>query len=135
MTDDEARALFDAAIDGELDAGTRAAFEATLAQDADLTAELARYRGLLEQARTVGRAVPPVDLLGSVQDKLRVRSGGRFYRDRFAARGGKGSSLALVLGLSVCIVLLVLLWFAYDAGLFAGSAGPSVTGEQGREAE
>lgn len=120
MNGEEARAQFDAAIDGELDAATQAAFDAALARDAALTAEFARYRAVLDEARAVGRAVPRVDLLGGVQDKLRARSGGRFYRDRFAASGGKGGSLALVIGLSICVVLLALLWFAYDAGLFAG---------------
>lgn len=116
MNGQEARAHFDAAVDDELSADVRAAFEAALAQDAPLREEFARYRALLEATRALGRDVPPVDLLAGVQDKLRARSAGRFYRDRFAAR--RGPRMARMLVACGALVMLVALWLAYDAGLF-----------------
>ncbi len=115
FSEDEARARFDAALDGELSNEERAAFEAALAESAGLRAEYERQRALLEAARGLGR-VSQVDLLPAVQHKLRTRSGGRFYRDRFAERRGR-CAMAL-LALAAGVVLLAVLWFAYDVGLF-----------------
>lgn len=114
MTSDEARTRFDAALDDELADEERAAFEAALAADGLLRAEYERHRGLF--AGALGR-VSQVDLLAGVQHKLRARSGGKFYRDRFSERRATSASLGLILAVSACLVLLVLLWFAYDAGL------------------
>jgi anti-sigma factor RsiW len=118
MTSEEARARFDAAIDAELSESERVAFERALADDPAVHAEFERHRAIVEQARTVGRAVATVDLLGGVQDKLRARSGGRFYRDRFAEQR-TGAGLSLMISTSAVLVLLVLAWLLYDAGMFA----------------
>ena len=53
-----------------------------------------------------------------LQHKLRARSGGRFYRDRFSERRGMQSSLAVVLAVSALFVVAVACWFAYGAGWF-----------------
>ena len=116
MNSEQARAHFDAAVDDELSADERAAFEAALARDAALRDEFASYRALLEATRALGRDVPQVDLLAGVQHKLRARSGGRFYRDRFAAR--RGLHVGWMLGACAALVVLVALWLAHDAGLF-----------------
>lgn len=118
MTSDEARACFDQAIDFELSEDEQAAFEQALDEDPLLLAEFMRHREVLEQARTVGRDVGRVDVLRGVQDKLRVRSGGRFYRDRFASRRSGVSSWLMVVA-STGLVLFVLGWLAFEAGLFA----------------
>jgi anti-sigma factor RsiW len=117
MDGDEARARFDAALDDELSREERAEFDAALAADPALRAEYERLRSVLAGAGALGR-VSSVDLLSGVQHKLRARSGGRFYRDRFAERRGGRGSLAWMLAISACLVLCVVLWFAYDAGLF-----------------
>ncbi|MET0344148.1 MAG: hypothetical protein ABW252_24245 [Polyangiales bacterium] len=113
-----ARDCFDAALDDELSADARATFEAALAADPALRAEFARHREVVEATRALGRALPPVDLLAGVQDKLRARSGGKFYRDRFAAARGQ-RVLGWMLGACATLVLLVGLWLAYDAGWIA----------------
>jgi hypothetical protein len=105
MTSDEARERFDAA------------FEAALSRDAGLRDELARQRALLEATRALAD-VPKVDLLAGVQHKLRARSGGRFYRDRFAERRSLRASIGWMLGACALLVLAVASWLAYDAGLF-----------------
>lgn len=117
MTSAEARARFDDALDGELTAEQQAAFDAALASDQALREEYERLRALLHDTGALGR-VSHVDLLSGVQDKLRARSAGRFYRDRFASRGASGG-LSVMIALSACLLLGVLVWFAYDAGLFA----------------
>jgi anti-sigma factor RsiW len=119
MTADQARALFDAALDGELSDASRAEFEAALAADPVLRGEYDQHRAVLSAAGELGR-VSHVDLLAGVQHKLRARSGGKFYRDRFAERRGTTSgSLGMIMAASACVVLSVLLWFAYEGGLFA----------------
>ena len=116
MNSEEARGHFDAVLDGDLSPEEHAAFEAALAEDAALREAFTRYRRLLEATRALGRDVPQVDLLPGVQDKLRARSGGRFYRDRFAAR--RGLHVGWMLGACAALVVLVALWLAHDAGLF-----------------
>ena len=87
MTADEARELFSEAYDGELDEEGRAAFEAALAADEDLAIEYAEFEEVIDgtHAMHTGGAAPP-DLLKGIQRKIRERSGGRFFRDRFAAK-------------------------------------------------
>lgn len=118
MTVDEARALFDAALDGELADEVRGEFENVLAADDALRAEYERHRSLFAATEALGR-VSQVDLLAGVQHKLRARSGGKFYRDRFAERRGQSASLGVVIVVSAVLVIGVLLWFAYTSGLFA----------------
>ena len=132
MTSDEARARFDAALDDELSPDARAAFEAALARDAALREELARHRVVLEATRALGREVPKVDLLPGVQHKLRARSGGRFYRDRFAEQRGLRGPAVWMLALCALLVVLVALWLAYDAGLFSSLAVSAARGGAGR---
>jgi anti-sigma factor RsiW len=117
MTGDEARALFDAALDGELSEDMRREFDAVLEADAVLRAAYDQHRAVLSAASELGR-ISSVDLLAGVQHKLRARSGGKFYRDRFAERRGSSASLSFVLAISACLVLCVVLWFAYNAGIF-----------------
>jgi anti-sigma factor RsiW len=104
MTAEEGRALFDAAYDGELDAETRGEFEALLAHDQSVRSEYESFRVTMARTRALN-AAPPVDLLSGVQDKLRARSGGRFYRDRFATQRGRSPKLVWMIVLSVAVLL------------------------------
>jgi len=117
MTREEARACFDAAVDDELSADERARFEAALAREPELRAEYERHRATIEAARRLFEDPGAVDLLDGVQRKLRARSGGRFYRDRFAGRRGLRGGVGLLVGISGVVVLLVLAWLAYVRGL------------------
>ena len=117
MTAEQARELFSAAFDGELDDGEREAFERALRDDAALAQEYAAFRALLAQARS-GQPPPAApDLLPGVQRRLRQRSRGRFYGDRFAERLGRGLTQPLVLAL-IMLALLAIAWFGL--GLFEG---------------
>lgn len=111
MTSAEARAAFDAAVDGELDPEAQGEFEQALAQDAELRSQFERHRELFGKGWQ--REDVQVDLLAGVQHKLRARSGGRFYRDRFAERSHLRSMSAMVL-LSAVFLIAVALWFAYQ---------------------
>jgi anti-sigma factor RsiW len=113
---DEVRARFDAALDDELTEEERAAFTAALAEDEQLRAEYERLRELLSATKQLASDVPAVDLLASVQHKLRARSGGKFYRDRFAERRAVQPGVSLVLIVSALFLLAALSWFAYSAG-------------------
>jgi anti-sigma factor RsiW len=120
MTSEQARAVFDAAVDGELEEPLRDEFEAALAGDEALRADFERHRALFgarAKAREDWSAVPSVDLLAGVQHKLRARSGGRFYRDRFAEqRHLRGLGVMSVL--SAAFLIAVALWFVYQSGAF-----------------
>jgi anti-sigma factor RsiW len=110
VTSEEAEALFDAAVDGELSQEERARFEEALASDAALRDAYSRYRQMLTAASQL-TSTPPVDLLPNVQAELRARSGGRFYRDRFAEHAGRRSTLTWVLAACTLALLVVVAWF------------------------
>ena len=114
---EEARALFPRALDGELTLEEQEAFEAVLAAEPELDQEFAALRRVILATRGLSVNGPSVDLLSGVQAKLRTRSGGRFYRDRFAERQGRGALLTWVFFASVVIVLGTLFWLAVETGL------------------
>ncbi|HKU44448.1 MAG TPA: hypothetical protein VJR89_40085 [Polyangiales bacterium] len=112
MTSEQARELFSAAYDAELDAPTREAFDSALASDAALAAEYAEFRSLLEAAaEEPGPAAHAPDLLPGIQRRLRARSRGRYYGDRFAERAGLGARSPLLLA-AIMLVLAGLAWLA-----------------------
>ena len=102
MNTDEARESFSEAYEGELSEPRRREFDAALAEDSELKQEYAAF----QRALTAAGAVPAVsndgpDLLAGVQRRLRKRSRGRFYGDRFAERQGMGiiHPVALAVGI------------------------------------
>lgn len=113
MTSDEARDLFSEVYDGVLEAERQVAFEACLEGDEELATEWGEFRDMLNEAHALDDLgdMPEVDLLGGVQKKLRERSRGRYYGDRFSARlGGKGSLTPLILGIVMLLVIAVALF-------------------------
>lgn len=134
MNADQARDLFSDAYDGTLSAEQRAAFDALLAEDAALRAEFEELKELLDETHQLkdlfreggiseaealeafvadrplpGDADPPPDLLKGVQRKIRERSRGRFYRDRFTEKRTMGWT-PLILALLMVLILGVA-WF------------------------
>ncbi len=110
MTADEARELFSDALEGELDPARLGELQAALARDPALAREYEAFVQTLRRVR--GAEAPPAgapDLLPGVQRRLRERSRGRFYADRFAERRGRGLAQPLLLGL-VLLLLLGLSW-------------------------
>ena len=112
MTRDEARDLFSAAWDGEL-GDARAEFDALLAADAALRAEYDAFTQILRETQSLTQGGSPLasdsepapDVLAGVQRKLRARSGGRFYRDRFSERAARGVSWPLLLAAAMFALL------------------------------
>jgi anti-sigma-K factor RskA len=119
LSAEAARALFQRALDDDLSADEKVELEQALAEDKGLARELTALRELVAATSALSSATPSVDLLSSVQHKLRVRSGGRFYRDRFAEKQGQRSALPLVLGASFLVLLATVLWLSLRAGLFS----------------
>ena len=116
MTSDEARDLFPAALDDALDTAQRAAFHAALEADPQLRAEYEELRDVLDEAAAIAQAdeavAPSVDLLRGVQTKLRRRSGGRFYRDRFSRDvGGRGAQMWPLVAATVMLIVLGVAWY------------------------
>jgi anti-sigma factor RsiW len=111
VTSDEARELFSAAYDGELDEAQRRELDAALAADDELAAEYRELEALLREAGAIGdegdESAP--DLLAGVQNRLRVRSRGRFYRDRFASEAKARSMLPIYLGVAM-LLLIAIAW-------------------------
>lgn len=114
---EQARALFQRALDQELTPRQERALEQALMRDATLDAELSALRRVMNETAKLSHNVPSVDLLSSVQHKLRARSGGRFYRDRFAERRGRGALLPWAIAASILVVLLTVLWFTFASGI------------------
>ena len=112
MTSDEAREAFDEAFEGALGTDKRAAFEAAIAADAALSAEWEEFVRTMRMVRGVGldeARESHEPLLAGVQSKLRTRSRGRFYRDRFASAGRSERMLPVLLAVAT-IVLLAIAW-------------------------
>lgn len=107
MTDDEARAQFSAAMDGDLTPTEQAAFDAYLAGHPKVAKEFDSLRSTLAGAATAHRQVPVPDLIPGVQKKLRQRGRGGLG-DGTAHLRGRGFLTPLHLGLVLAGLLLVL---------------------------
>ena len=114
LSSDDAEALFSAAYDRELVADEQRAFDAALAEDPALAQRYQVFCRTLETLKDAdpAKAVPAPDLLRGVQHRLRKRSGGRFYADRFSERSGWGMR-QLLLSLLLSAALLALCWVAF----------------------
>jgi len=114
MTSEEARALFSAAYDGEMTSDQRAAFEQLLGEDASLRQEYDEFRRVLSEAQSLAEEADDelsVDLVARVQSRLRARSRGRFFRDRFSEQS-RAQGLVILWMSAVILLLLALTWFA-----------------------
>lgn len=111
MTSHEARDLFSAAYDRLLEPPQQEEFDAALAADAALSAEYAEFCELLRMTSSQAAPAATPDLLAGVQRRLRARSRGRFYRDRFAERSGLGRTSPLWIALAL-VVVCVAVWLA-----------------------
>ena len=123
MTPEQARERFSAALEGELEPDERDAFERALAEHSELARDYAAFADMLARARGAPPPSPP-DLLPGVQRRLRQRSRGRFYRDRFSERLGRGATGPLLLAL-VMLALLALAWLGLAALEQVRLPGPS----------
>lgn len=125
MTADEARDKFGDALDGTLAADEQRLFDAALSADAELAEEFEAYRAIVKgvasaaphvagtgEADAPGAEVAP-SLVPRVQDRIRRRSKGRFFRDRFSAGEARGSSLTVLLVTAVFLAL-VAMWLMLD---------------------
>lgn len=110
MTSDDARDLFSAFYDGEVGDDDRAAFEAALAGDDELRREWEGFRELLNETHALDEelAGDEPDLLAGVQNKLRTRSRGRFYKDRYSQSSAGG--LLPILMAAVMLLVIVVAW-------------------------
>jgi len=108
ITEDQIRERFSAAADGELEPADQAAFDQAMAADPGLAAEYLAFSETMKRLR-VGASRTAPNLLPGVQQRLRTRSRGRFYADRFAERGGSGLTQPLLLAL-VMLALFALGW-------------------------
>jgi anti-sigma factor RsiW len=112
VTPEQARACFDRAIDGELGVEEQRALAELLARDDALRHELEQLEQVVKATRSLHRA-PSVNLLGGVQSRLRERSGGRFYRDRFSEGRGRGQLMWMLAAAGIMLVL-TLAWWVLD---------------------
>jgi anti-sigma factor RsiW len=118
VSPEEAEERFSAAFDGELSEQEQAAFEATLKEHPELAEEYEEFAQTMREVAAFAMEdlgeeeegeVP--DLLSGVQDRLRERSRGRFYRDRFSRNARRGPPFILLVGL-VMLVTLAVTWMA-----------------------
>jgi anti-sigma factor RsiW len=111
---DEARELFSAVYDGDVDDEDKKAFDAALASDAALNEEWLEFRDLLNEAHALDETLEEEpDLLAGVQQKIRARSKKRFYKDRFAQAPGNGLLPILMAGVMLLLVAVAWLMLHY----------------------
>ncbi len=124
MSADDARDRFTDAIDGQLSEAEQRAFEAALAADAALREEYEDYRSIVKGVAAVVPHVagiePDVDdgeqapsLVPKVQDRLRRRSKGRYFRDRFSSGEARGGGLTVML-VTAALLMVVAAWLMLD---------------------
>lgn len=92
MTADEARDLFSEAFEGDLDEAQQEAFDAALAADEELRLEYEEFVDTFALVSKMGEpeSIEVPNLLPKIQDRIRRRSRGRYYRDQFSRRAGPG---------------------------------------------
>jgi anti-sigma factor RsiW len=112
VTAEQARELFSAAWDGQLEDARQSEFDAALDRDSALAAEYTAFCTTLDAVGATAGAAAAPDLLQGVQKRLRSRSGGRYYKDRFAERSGVGRYAPWLL-LGALTLLLGILWLAF----------------------
>jgi anti-sigma-K factor RskA len=108
MDANQARDLFSEAYEGDLEGERSRAFERALAEDEALKAEYEDFVETLRMVGDLGKAddgLPPPDLLHGVQERLRKRSRGRYYRDRFAQRASMSWMLSVTLAATVLLLI------------------------------
>jgi len=118
MTSDEARDLFGDALEPGLEGERKAAFEAALAGDEELRSEWEAYRAVVEGAARVGRRAddaPVPDLLPRVQSRIRARSRGRYYRDRFSEQSGMTRTALPLMGAILLALIVAAAWVAMQS--------------------
>ena len=126
MDSAQARDLFSEAFEGDLDEERRRAFDAVLAEDAALAAE---YEDFVDTFKSLGKlaepaSVQPPNLLPRIQERIRRRSGGRYYRDRFSRRsGGPGWAMPVIAAVAVLLILGVA-WFALSTTVLLDDEAP-----------
>ncbi len=117
MSPDEARDLFSEAFEGDLEPARKEAFDAALAQDGELRHEYDEFVETFRMVSALGADEDEVpDLLHGVQERIRKRSRGRYYRDRFSERAGLGWVLPLLLAMA-SVLVLASAWYALQAGI------------------
>ena len=107
MTEDQARELFSAALDGDLSAEQRSLFDRCLAGDPGLAAEFEAFGQMVSRAGQLQDQVQVPDLVVGVQAKLRRRR----RRESVYLRA-RGMFSPLTLGLIVA-ALAALLWLTF----------------------
>ncbi len=110
MSPEEAENLFSEAYEKDLDAETQAAFDAALAENPELAADYEAFCALFANIGLELSEEETPDLLSGVQTKLRQRSRGRFYRDRYSE--GQVPKWTPVLIALVSVVVLATTFFA-----------------------
>jgi anti-sigma factor RsiW len=113
MNAEDAESLFSAAYDGELSPAELREFERALNEQPALAQRYREFRLTIQTLKLAEESMPAPDLLAGVQRRLRLKSGGRFYRDRFAERAGRGRQQLFILWASALVLVTLWLMFAF----------------------
>ncbi len=102
MTIDEARASFDAHLDGELSPDDLTAFEDAVRNSPALAAEWEAYKNTVQALRQMPAPKPPSDLMESTSRRWRRRQRLRYYEE------DRGHRYRLELALCVLLVIALI---------------------------
>jgi len=105
---DEAQALFSDFVDDELDDGVRTSLEGHLEGCASCREALDAFKATVSGLRRLSAPPPAEDILAQVQQKIRKRSRGRYFRRGFALTGYRFPYEVLAL---LMLLLLLVVYF------------------------
>jgi len=135
MDSEHARDLFSEALEGDLEDERKDAFDAALEEDEELKAEYEEFVETFDLLHHLAseETVRPPNLLPRIQERIRRRSGGRYYRDRFARRtGGPGWTMPVIAAVCV-LVLLGVVYYALETTVLLDDAARPAGGAPSEE--
>ena len=124
MISSEARDLFSQAFEGDLDEERKRAFDEALMEDEQLDQEYAEFVETFEMVRVLAtpESVKAPNLLPRIQERIRRRSGGKYYRDRFPRRAGQPGWMMPVIVSTAVLLVIAIVWFAFHAAMVFNDA-------------
>ena len=124
MIPSEARGLFSEAFEGDLDEERKRAFDEALMEDEQLDQEYAEFVETFEMVRVLAtpESVKAPNLLPRIQERIRRRSGGKYYRDRFPRRAGQPGWMMPVIVSAAVLLVIAIIWFAFQATMIFNEA-------------
>lgn len=114
---DERDVRFIAYLEGDLTPGEREAFEAELDDDAELRADYETFADIMGASQSLPFEFAPDDFVERVQSRIRSRSAGRFFEERWLHSTRVPYEAIAVVMIAIMAAAYILMGAPSDAGL------------------